>query len=522
MAISSNTERKVGIIAAYLSMAVGVIAAFVYTPFMFEHLGGSPEEATVEYGLSSFVTSISSWLGVLNTAVASCYVRFATIEKNKNGEDGLKKVNGVFLTMFLSLAFLSAIAGAIIFALLKFNVISLALYTDTQKQMIYQLFLIAIASIFLSISATILSSFIAYNQKYIWLRGLALLGSIAILIVDYQLVALGKNVVILNAVALIFTIVTTLLNIFFCFKSLHMSFSFKRDEEAKQLFKSIVSFCTFILINAIVDQIESNIDKTILGFMSGPKSVTIYNLGLTFLNYVFTAAYSFSNVFGPKINQLVVEHNEEEIGRLFLKTTEIEYVIIFLIVGGFASCGYDFTLAWIGPDKIESFWVAITLMVLDSEYLAQNIYIEIQRAKNLIRFRAVDYIIGAVLNIVISIVCVYFMPAEDAIYGCLIGTVVTTLGTKWIAMGIYNQKKVGLPVNKAVVRYIFFFLVTSCAVGATFLISKYALPTSFGWKWTATIVKGSIFVVFFLPGVYLLDHQAINQYLKNKFARKSN
>jgi O-antigen/teichoic acid export membrane protein len=52
--------------------------------------------------------------------------------------------------------------------------------------------------------------------------------------------------------------------------------------------------------------------------------------------------------FGPRVNRLAVEGKDEEIAELFIKISEIQLIILFLMVGGFASCGKDFIFAWLG------------------------------------------------------------------------------------------------------------------------------------------------------------------------------
>src|SRR5690606_8939456 len=88
-------------------------------------------------------------------------------------------------------------------------------------------------------------------------------------------------------------VITTLLNIsieianiVFCFKKLNMKMSFKQFDFS--LMKEMTIFSSFIFINMIVDQINWNVDKFILGRFHGTVSVALYGLAAQLNNYYKT------------------------------------------------------------------------------------------------------------------------------------------------------------------------------------------------------------------------------------------
>ena len=86
--------------------------------------------------------------------------------------------------------------------------------------------------------------------------------------------------------------------------------------------------------------------------------------------------------------------------------------------------------------------VAILLMVPVTVPLIQNLGIEIQKAKNMHKFRSILYFLIAIGNLFISIpLCKTY-----GIIGCAIGTSSTMILGNCILMNWYYHKKVGLDV----------------------------------------------------------------------------
>ena len=66
------SERKSGIVIAYISEAIRICTGLIYTPVMLSILGD------VEYGLYQLVASTVSYLSLLNFGFTGAYTRFYT------------------------------------------------------------------------------------------------------------------------------------------------------------------------------------------------------------------------------------------------------------------------------------------------------------------------------------------------------------------------------------------------------------------------------------------------------------
>ena len=67
-----------------------------------------------------------------------------------------------------------------------------------------------------------------------------------------------------------------------------------------------------IVLNAIVDQINSSMDKTLLGIFSTPNDVTKYQLGYSFYSYLMIMITSIGAVYVPSIHSLAAKKDRKK------------------------------------------------------------------------------------------------------------------------------------------------------------------------------------------------------------------
>ena len=103
-----TNQLKIGVMLSYVSMIVQNIITIVYTPVMLRLLGQN------EYGLYQLVYSVVSYLGLLNFGFGSDYVRFYSRYRVKDDQEGIAKLNGMFMIVFTVIAMIALLAGGIL------------------------------------------------------------------------------------------------------------------------------------------------------------------------------------------------------------------------------------------------------------------------------------------------------------------------------------------------------------------------------------------------------------------------
>lgn len=464
--ISTEKNIKIGIVLSYLTLIINVIISILYTPFLLSHIGQS------QYGLNSFVTSITSWFTVLSSALVSSYIRFATRESIKTNDKSARTVNSAYFIIFSAISFLIMIFGTILFFVMKYAILPNSVYSDNPDsiRIILILTIISLLSIIISIPGNLFGLYNNWKEKFIVTKGIALLVNVLQPICTIPFLILGYDVIVVVIIQLVFTILGIMLHLISSFKLYGFGFAKSFKMVNKSLLKEILVFSSFIILNSLVDQINSSADKTILGFMvkDDAQSVAIYQTGMIFKNYLLILSVSISSAFATKINEAVVNNDIKRVNLIFRKVSKIQIILILFIVGGFATFGKSFVNLWLGEDYLMSFYVALILFILSSIPYTENVSIEIQRAMNKHKFRAILYVCIALTNIALTILLVSLFDKTLAIWACLIGTAFATVVGHWIIINIYNVKVVSLDIK----GYLFDLLKTLIAVCACFGLTK--------------------------------------------------
>lgn len=210
------------------------------------------------------------------------------------------------------------------------------------------------------------------------------------------------------------------------------------------LFKDIGQFSFFIFLESVISTINLSLDRFLLGKFAGSVSAAIYAVGGQINTLYIYLSTSVSSVFVPRINRLVEEKtNDKVLTDLFVKVGRLQFLLLLLVLSGFVIFGQRFIHIWAGKNYHESYWVAVILMIPNTINLIQNIAYEIQRAKNLQKYRSYMWIGIALFNAVISIYLVKLFGAS----GAALGTAFAWVLGSGFAMNWFYKKWVNLDVK---------------------------------------------------------------------------
>lgn len=434
-----DKQIKFGIVLQYLQMGLSIIINLVYTPIMIRILGNS------EYGIYQLVSSIISYLNLLSLGFGASYIRFYSRYKAVNDEEGVKKLNGLFLIVFTIMGIVAVIAGLFI----SFNVEMFFNDTYTSSDLDIARVLMIFLTINLSISfpASVFISYITSQEKFIFQKLVNIGKTVLSPILSIALLYLGYGSIGMVIVTTVISMIIDTINILFCILKLKMKFSFRNPNF--KLLKEIAIFSLFIAINQIIDQINWQTDKIILGKMTTSTVVAIYAVASTINSMYLNFSTAISNVYVPRVNRIVASStNEEEtndkLTDLMIKVGRLQFFVIMLILTGFIFFGKYFIYRWAGENYEDAYYITLLLICPVTIPLIQNLGIEIQRAKNKHQFRSIICLIVAILNVGISI---WFCTLWGAI-GTALGTTLSLIIGNIIIMNIYYQKALGINIIK--------------------------------------------------------------------------
>ena len=427
-------QLKAGAIISYISMLLGYIISIAYTPIMIRLLGQS------EYGLYNLVASLVSYLGLLSFGFGSAYMRYYSRYKVNNDQDNIAKLNGMFLIVFSVIGFIAMLSGLI----LVFNIEPILGKQLTMNELHTAkiLMIIMVFNLALSFPVSVFKSYIIANEKFVFQNLLQMIKVVANPFIMLPILLMGYKSIGMVIVTTILTMSIDLANLIFCFKKLKIRFVFYQFDFS--LMMEMTVFSSYIFLNMIIDQINWNVDKFILGRLYGTVTVAIYGLAAQLNTYYLSLSTAISNVFIPKVNRMVAAKNDNlELTSLFTRIGRIQFIVLALILSGMIIFGKPFIIMWAGVDYHEVYPIVLILMISATIPLIQNIGIEIQKAKNMHQFRSIVYFLIAIGNLFISIPLAKYYGGIGAAIGTAIAQVIGNI----IIMNIYYSKKVGINIK---------------------------------------------------------------------------
>lgn len=427
-----NTNKmKLSIILSYLAQGIQIVSGLVYTPIMLRLLGQS------EYGLYQLVYSVVSYLTLLGLGFSGSYMRFYSKYKVKKDNEGIARLNGMFITVFIIMMLVAFFIGGIMVGNVHAIFGNGLNASELEKARI--LLAILVVNLGLTFPISVFDCYIIAHEEYVFQKALLVLQNLFSPVITLPLLLLGYGSVAMVCVTTALTCMKLGANILFCFNKLHMSFSFKHFDVS--LLKEIAVFTSFIFINQIVDQINWNLDKFLLGRLAGTVAVAIYAIAAQLNSMYIQFSNAIPSVYTAQVNILVAKNSEKsEINKLFAKVARIQFAVIGIVISGYIFFGQSFIGLWAGNGYGVSYQIGLLLMVPATVPFIQCLGVEIQRAMNMHKARSIVYLIVAASNIFVSIPCIKMWGAR----GAAIGTAITFVIGHCFFMNVYYHKKMGL------------------------------------------------------------------------------
>lgn len=429
-----NSKVKFGVVVSYLAAGISVVVSLIYTPFMLRMLGKS------EYGTYQLIYAVAGYLSLLSFGFGSAYIKFYSAYTDENREKNIARLNGMFLTVFGVLAAFCCIVGFVLVFNMSGFFKSLTTHEASTAQTLLSFLVVNVALTFLN---SVFDNYILAHEEFIFQKLIYVIKTVLNPILTVPFLLLGFKSVVLAVITTLLTAISLLVNCVYCVKKLKMRFSFNGFDMS--LFKQIAAFSSFIFLNIVTDQINWNLDRFLLGIYRSSAEIAVYGVAAQLNTYYMSCSSIVSNVFIPRVNRIAVQDNaDKDLNDIFIKVGRIQFMILALICSGFVFYGQTFIRLWAGKGYEQAFPIAIILLAAVTVPMIQNIGIEIQKAKNLHKFRSIIYAVIAVCNLLLSI----WLTPKYGIWGCTIGTAASLIVGNIIVMNVYYHRTIKLNMRR--------------------------------------------------------------------------
>lgn len=432
--MKSNKEIKLGAILSYIIIFTNMVIGVLYTPILTNKLGQS------EYGLYSLVTSIISYLTILDFGFGNAIIIY-TARYRVNGEkEKQEKLHGMFFLIYTFIGIIAGIIGIAIWSNAN-NLFSNSMNVEEIEKAKILLGILTF-NLVVTFPLSVFSSIITAYEKFIFSKVLNLTRIILNPIIMVILLNIGYKSVGLVILTTALNIITLILNFFYCKTKLNIKLKFGKLDFS--LLKEIMAYSVWVFLNSIMDKINWALDQFILGIYAGTVSVAIYsvagNLNQMYVNF----STAISGVLLPRVAEMEEkEATDREFTDIFIRTGRLQYIVMALIMSGFVLYGREFiNLLWVGPNYDESYFIACILMIPSTVPLIQNVGLNILQAKNKYKFRVIVLLIFAVINVIISIILSKTLGG----IGAAMGTAISVLLGQIIFMNVFYYKKIKINI----------------------------------------------------------------------------
>lgn len=427
-----NKQISGGIILSFVSQFLGIAVSLVYTPIMIKILGQN------EYGLYQLVLSVVNYLNLMNFGFNGAYIRYYSLAKVRKDEKEVANINGMFFTIFLILAAAVAVGGVVLYTnigVLGSN-LTAADYVTAKK-----LLVIMVANLALSFPNSLFVAYMSANERFVFQKAITIVVNILIPVLNLPLLMLGFGSVGMVWATFLLTVLRLVINVVYCFRKLDIKITFGYFN--KVIFKDLMAFTFFIFLSDLVDQLNTNVDKLLLGRMSGTIAVALYSVAYNLKTHYTTITWIVPEMYIPEVNRVAVQEDpDSRLTDLFIRVGRMNNFLVLLVITGFVLCGKQFVRLWVGEDYDVSYYAAVILMLSGYIPAVQTLGVNVQNAKNMHHMRSIVYFFVALVNVASSVVLI----KRWGVIGTSVGTLLATFLGHGLFMNWYYHNRIGLNV----------------------------------------------------------------------------
>lgn len=432
----AKSQLRIGALLSYLNMALGTLIPMFYTPVMLELLGQN------EYGLFKLSSTVTSYLSLISFGIGSAVVRYLVKFKTEGDREGEQKMFGLFNIIFTIIGAIVLVVGIILTFAVPV-VYSKALSGDELLKMQILVGILTVNTA-ISLSSTAYTGMVTCHERFVFLQFVNIISTVAMPVANIILLYLGYKSIGMTLVTLSLSIVIRIIYTIYVNVSIKLKPIYKNLPT--HLIKELLVFSFWIFVSNIVNQLYASTDTMIIGAIPALATigVAVYNIGATFNHMMLSFTSGISNVLTPKVNTMVFSGGDsEELTDLLIRFGRLQAYIVAIVCSGFIAFGQDFILLWAGEGYEAAYWVALFTMVPSCIPLMQSVALNIIVAQNKHRFRALVYLVIALINVGGTIVAVNYWGIIGA---AMVSCVAYIFGQ--IIMNWYYWKKIKLNIPR--------------------------------------------------------------------------
>lgn len=494
--ISIERQRHIGFIVSWLQIIVSSLTGILFTPFLISSLGQT------EYGLYQLMYSAIGYIATLDLGLGGTITRYVIKYDAVGDVNKRNSVIGMCMKIYALLAGIALCAVLWVSANLdKFFINTINADNIAHARL---LFIVMGISASLSLFDHAFVGILTAYEKYIATKGLRVVKDISRIVLLVVLLNMGANALALVCVDLAAMVLLLVVDMTSCIRSTPIT-SFKGKFD-RILFREIAVFSAFVFLQVIISQVNSSLDRILLGRFSTLYLVGMYGVAMQIYNISSSIGGVFGGLTLPMVTRCVCSgKSDSEITEQCIRYSRVQCYILLLLLSGFFLFGQHFIRIWLKDTyPAKQLWIVILLLLTPNilEWIETPIF-NVMKAKNKQAVRSVLLFSVLVANLFLTVWLVKKIP----VYGAAIGTSISCIIGNNILSNIFYHKKIGINMwqfFKGILHGIAPALFLSVMVG----LGINLLPIS---GILGFILKGTLYVAVYATLMYFLGAQKEEQ-----------
>lgn len=496
-----KNELKLGAVISLVTIAVSILIQLIYTPIYMKFLG------VTDYGINSLVQTIITYVTLLNLGLGNTIIRYTVHYREQNKLEEEKKLNAMFLIIFLVIMLISIIIGGLIY--LKIPNFFANKFTMEELRRTQKVFFITMINTSFSFPISVFSANIFSKEKYLYQKSVSLLKTLLSPILGFILMKNGYGLITIVSMTTIVNLLIGVLDVGYALK-LGMRFAFKNINF--KLLNEIFKYSIFIFLGLVMDKVYWGVDRILIGKYLGAKIVGVYSIASVFMMVYMSFASNINTLIFPRINKLVLEKNTDNLSKFILEVSRVQYMLLGLISSGFILFGKEFIELWIGEDFQIVYYLVLWIIIPITIPLTQYSYTLVLQAKNKHQIVTIFYFFLAVVNVIGSIYAV----KRYGMLGCAGVTGISLVIGHTFILGSYFYKNVDKNITKFWKEIIKLTVLIAIILVVGKVTNSFFNESSF----KILIIKISLYIILYLIIIYFWGMNTLEKNEIKKLVKK--
>ena len=419
-------------LGTYGVYAVSIVSGLVVTPVVLHEIGDT------EFGIWSFVGSITIYLSVLDFGVGPSIVRFAAHARGAGSPEETSRLASVGLALYAAIAAISIPVGIALAFLVPVLV-------DTPPDLVWPAriaTLLIVASLAARFPLGLFTNLLLAQQRYdVQNLGNAIsIGLYALLVV--VLVPRGGGLILLGVLTFLTTMIRLVVPLGWLRRELP-ELRLRLSHVTRRGVRELTAFSWNMFLLHVANKVVFSTDVVVVGIVLGPVAATIYAIPAKLFQLAFGLSSAATNLLFPALAEYEGSGETKRQQRLLLTGLRGGSAAAAMLALPLLLLPDQLVHAWVGDGYGDSTWVLVGLAAVVLVHQPLTLLTQYLSARELLKPLARAMIVAVAVNVVLSSVAAWAVGT----WGVAVATLVTDVAALAYALVVLAGPASGLSVS---------------------------------------------------------------------------